>query len=107
MATITERYNQAREDYEFLVSHHAAEVNDITGRFGEGEEFKNFLRLPTKKKAAELYEALIAHSAISGFESKSGNNRGAVPDVYNDRVQEIYVRHCLEDEILVSYGICL
>lgn len=42
---ITDRYNQAREDYECLVSHHNAEPSDITGGYVDGELFMKLYEL--------------------------------------------------------------
>ena len=87
---MTKRYKQAREDYEFLVSHHGSDVYDLIGGFVLDDHCFNLLKNPTKTKAAELYESLIHYSSHAGF----GLDTKIEPDLSDERVVEIYERHC-------------
>ena len=87
---MTKRYKQAREDYEFLVAHHGCDVYDLTGGFVLDDHCFELLKSPTKTKAAELYEQLIEYSSYAGF----GLDERIEPDLSDERVSEIYTRHC-------------
>lgn len=88
---MTKRYKEAREDYEFLVKHHGADVNDLTGGFVLEDHCFELLKNPTKTRAARLYEDMIIHSYTVGFE---GLGLRCIPaDLYDERVVEIYERY--------------
>ncbi len=90
---MTKRYKQAREDYEFLVSHHGGEPDDLTGGFVLDDYCFELLKNPTKTKAAELYETLIHYSSSAGF---GVSDREVIePDLENGQVREIYERYGL------------
>lgn len=87
---MTKRYKQAREDYEYLVAHHESDVYDLTGGFVLDNHCFELLKNPTKTQASELYELLIEHSSYAGF----GLDERIEPDLSDERVVEIYTRHC-------------
>ena len=90
---MTKRYQQAREDYEFLREHHDGDVNDLTGGFGIDVHCFELLKNPTKTQAAKLYENLVEHSFYAGFEIDGNGSRDV--DLENEQVREIYERHGL------------
>ena len=96
------RYEQARADYEFLKEHHGADCSDLTGGYVADDEYFKLLRNPTKKHAYEHYCALIQHYASAGHEDLQGGGR---PNFNNEKVCEIFRRHCLEDEVLRRWGV--
>lgn len=100
-------YEQAQRDYTYLVSHHDAEPNDMTGGFDDGEYYKMLLKSPSKKTACKHYISLITYTVSAGFEddSKQDNNANKPPDFEDKKTLEIYRRYCLEDSILSNWGI--
>ena len=93
---MTKRYKQARKDYEFLIDHHQADINDITGGFTLDDHCLQLMKNPTKAQAAKLYEDLIMYSFDLGFEQDGYGNRNRLePDLENEQVREIYERYGL------------
>lgn len=58
--TITERYNQARADHEYLWDTYAP-ASDMTGAYVDQDDLEKLLKNPTKKTAVECYEAQIEY----------------------------------------------
>lgn len=104
---IKDSYEQAQRDYKYLVDHHDAEPNDLTGGFDDGEYYKILLKNPSKKTACKHYRSLIDYTASAGFEddSKQDNNASKPPDFEDKRTLEIYRRYCLEYSVLSRWGI--
>lgn len=100
-------YEQAQRDYKYLIDHHDAEPNDITGGFNDGEWYTQLLENPCKKLASQHYIALITHTVDAGFDAcrAHGNNATKPPDFEDKKTLEIYRRYCLEDSIFSKWGI--
>lgn len=97
MATITERYKQALKDLNRLEEIHDNPPYDMTGGWVEGEKLTALLASPSKKKALEIIESLIEHSAYSGFEGGPRDSSKS-PIFENSEVSEIYARYGLDAE---------
>ena len=99
------RYEQAKADYEYLVSHHGADVYDLTGGYVAEDEYFKLLRNPSKKNAWLHYCALIQHFATVGYEPSNNDNAGKRPDFEDEEVCEIFRRNCDEDTVMTFWGI--
>lgn len=87
---LTEKYNKAKEDYNYLVQHHGQEPNDMTGGYNEGESYIELLENPSKSTAYRHYVSLIEYSSTWGFQSEDGNVVGRDWDTEDERCVEIY-----------------
>jgi hypothetical protein len=93
---MSKKYLQAREDYEYLRSHHnSSDAKDCGGMMEEWCWI--ILERPTKSMAAKVYVDLIVKSFSDGFEDGSGHNNYSFiePDLRDSRVVEIYERYGL------------
>ena len=88
--TLVEKYNKAKEDYNYLVEHHGQEPNDMTGGFVEGDFYKELLENPSKSTAYKHYVKLIEYSSHAGFESANGCVGGFGWDTEDIRCRGIY-----------------
>lgn len=100
------KYEQAKNDYEFLVEHHKADIYDITGGYIEGDHYKDLLSNPCKANATKHFVAMIEYSSCYGFDSNNFNT-GASPDLENKRVCGIYRNYNCEAHILTHWGVDL
>jgi hypothetical protein len=84
-------YEQARKDYELLVSIHDSDVDDITGGFVFEEHAMVLLRNPSKSVARDLYVDLIRYGASAGFTDPV--ERDSAYLIRNDTTEEIFERY--------------
>jgi hypothetical protein len=93
------KYEQTRADYERLRElmgepGRLSQVYDFTGGFCFEESGMELMKVPTKAKAASIYERLIVYGFQSGWESVSGTNEGRImPDMDNWEIAEIAERY--------------
>ena len=97
---ITERYNRARLDHEYLWGTYF-DADDMTGGYVDSNDLHRLLKSPTKKTAAECYEDQIRYWMMVG------PDRNFVTDTEwkrDPKVREIAVRHRCEDEMDIMLG---
>src|SRR5690606_6172713 len=98
MKTISEKYKQARKDFDWLVENYGV-TYDLTGGYVEGDKFMFLLQNPTKKKAFELYVDLIQygfqHGEVYRYEAGFSGIDVHIDD--DPKVGEIYNRWILNE----------